>query len=171
MAVCVSRYLEPRETARDVFSIDYEGLWQRGIRGLIFDLDNTLCLWRQGPPSGEMLGFLGDLRRQGFRICVLSNGHLSSQPEVLSAFSDAGIPLIWPARKPLPWGFKRALSVLGTRPEETAVIGDQLLTDVLGGNLLGLHTILVDPLSPMEHPWTRLFSRTVERFLGRRLRR
>ncbi len=170
MAVCVSRYLEPRETARDVFSIDYRGLWQLGIRGLIFDLDNTLCLWRQGPPPSETLRFLRDLRRQGFRVCVLSNGHLSSRPEVLSAFSGARIPLIWPARKPLPQGFKRALSVLGTRPEETAVIGDQLLTDILGGNLLGLHTVLVNPLSPVEHPWTRLFSRTVERFLGRQLR-
>lgn len=165
------RLLRPHEEAPDIFSIDYEALWARGIRGLIFDLDNTLCLWRRGPPDRRTASLLQALRDRGFGLCVLSNGRLSLRPGVLEFFRELGIAVIWPARKPLPGGFRRALALLGLSPRETAVIGDQLLTDVLGGRLLGFYTILVEPLAPEEHPFTRLFSRGLERLLGRRLRR
>jgi predicted HAD superfamily phosphohydrolase YqeG len=71
------------------------------------------------------------------------------------------------ASKPRRRGLRIALSLLGTAPAETAMVGDQLFTDVLAGNRLGLTTILVNPLTPAEFLGTRLISRTAERLVLR----
>lgn len=154
-----------------MFDIDYDALRGKGIRGLVFDLDNTLCPWRAPALDGAAVRLLEGLRARGFRLCVLSNGRLKGRGGVVEDLSRRGIPLIYPAGKPLPFGFRRARKRLGLSPTEIAVIGDQLLTDVLGGNLMGFHTILVEPLGPREHPWTRLVARSLERLLGRGVRR
>ncbi|RLE31551.1 YqeG family HAD IIIA-type phosphatase [Candidatus Acetothermia bacterium] len=162
------RPLRPKSEAPSVHAVDYRALWERGLRALIFDLDNTLARWRAGPPADEVLTLLGKLKEQGFKVAVLSNGRLSKRPEVLRSFSELGIPVIWPARKPLPAGFKQALRELAARPGETVMIGDQLFTDVLGGNLVGLYTVLVRPLDPgRESRFTKL-NRWLERLSHRR---
>jgi len=161
------KLLTPRERHRSIQEIDFASLKARGIRGLIFDLDNTLALWRAGPPKPEVEALLLKLRDAGFRVAILSNGRLSSRPQVLERLAELGIPVIWPARKPLARGFKAALAELGTSPEETAMIGDQLFTDVLGGNRAGLYTILVEPL---DKSWESLFTR-LNRLWERLLRR
>ncbi|NOX45027.1 MAG: YqeG family HAD IIIA-type phosphatase [Caldiserica bacterium] len=165
------RLLSPREEFPTVFDIDYGSLWGRGIRGLIFDLDNTLCPWRAPALDEATVRLLEGLRARGFRLCVLSNGRLEGRGKVVEDLSRRGIPLIYPAGKPLPFAFNRARECLGLSPSEIAVIGDQLLTDILGGNIVGFHTILVEPLDPHEHPWTRFVARSLERLLGRRVRR
>lgn len=159
--------LTPRERAPSVHAVDFAALRARGIRGLIFDLDNTLALWRAGPPPPETAELLARLVGEGFRLAILSNGRLAARPNVLRRFEDLGIPVIWPARKPLPFGFKAALAALGTRPAETAMIGDQLLTDILGGNLLGLYTVLVEPLNPRRESSLTKLNRLWERLLRR----
>ncbi|HAF70937.1 MAG: Uncharacterized protein XD60_0928 [Acetothermia bacterium 64_32] len=162
------RILRPRGFALSVHHIDYEALWGRGIRALIFDLDNTLCLWRAGPPDAGVRGLLEGLIGRGFRVAVVSNGRLSRRPEVVSFFEGIGVPVIWRARKPFPFGFRRVLGLFGVRAGQAAMIGDQVFTDVLGGNLAGLYTILVEPLEPTrESPFTR-FNRLLERFIRRR---
>lgn len=161
--------MRPWEEAPSIHAVDYRALWERGLRALIFDLDNTLALWRAGPPDDGVVRLLRELKGQGFRVAVLSNGRLSRRPEVLAFFEGIGVPVIWPARKPLPTGFKRALRELAAGPGETAMIGDQLFTDVLGGNLAGLYTILVRPLSPHESRFTKL-NRLLERLIRRRRR-
>jgi len=162
------RVFHPRSYAPSVHHVDYEALRRRGIRALIFDLDNTLCLWRTGPPDARVRKLLKELIARGFRVAVLSNGRLSLRPEVLAFFEEIEVPVIWPARKPLPFGFRRALGWLGVPASQAAMIGDQLFTDVLGGNLAGLYTVLVTPLDPRrESPFTRL-NRILERVLAGR---
>lgn len=162
------RLIKPHEEARSLRQVDWRRLWGRGIRALLFDLDNTLCLWRTGEFPRATAAFLRKLQGQGFKIVVLTNARLPNDSPVRAALAELGIPLIERARKPLPWGFKRALSILGTKREDAAVIGDQLLTDVLGGKLLGLYTVLVPPLSGREARRTKV-NRLLERLLGRRL--
>lgn len=157
-------HIRPRARARSIHAIDYQALWEKGIRALLFDLDNTLGLWRAGPPSARTAELLQRLSAAGFKLAVISNGRLCQRPEVLEFFSGLGIPVIWRARKPLPGGFRRALKALGVDPRKAAMIGDQVLTDVLGGNLAGLYTILVQPLSPHESRFTK-FNRLLERWL------
>jgi len=162
------KVFQPHSYVPSIHHVDYEALKRRGIRALVFDLDNTLCLWRAGPPDARVRQLLKELIAQGFRVAVLSNGRLSLRPEVLSFFEEVGIPVIWPARKPLPFGFRRALDKLGVPASQAAMVGDQLLTDVLGGHLAGLYTVLVAPLDPgRESPFTRL-NRILERVLAGR---
>lgn len=158
------KIFRPHSYARSIHDIDYRALWEKGIRAIIFDLDNTLGLWRAGPPSVRTAELLQRLARAGFKLAVVSNGRLSQRPEVLEFFARLGIPVIWPARKPLPGGFRRALNTLGVDSRKAVMIGDQVLTDVLGGNLARLYTILVHPLSPHESRFTK-FNRVLERWL------
>lgn len=160
------RFLRPNEHAPSVHWIDYARLFQRGYRVLLFDLDNTLCLWRAGELGGATRKLLRKLLSQGFRIAVLSNASLPKDHPVAQVLAELGIPVLTRTKKPLPFAFWRALRLLGAQKKEAVVIGDQLLTDVLGGKLAGIYTILVEPLSSHEARRTK-FNRLVERLLGR----
>ncbi len=162
------RLLVPDEAVPSVFAIDYGRLWKKGIRGLIFDLDNTLCPWRAPSLGEETAELLKRLLLRGFRVCVLSNGRLRNRDKVAAELTRGGILVIAKAMKPLPFGFRLALKSLGLEAERAAVIGDQLFTDIFGGNLIGAYTILVEPLDTREHPWTRWVMRSLERLFGRR---
>jgi HAD superfamily phosphatase (TIGR01668 family) len=98
-------------------------------------------------------------------MCLVSN-NLSTR---VSRFSRAlDIPAIAKAAKPRRRSFRQAMEIMGTTAEHTAVIGDQLFTDVLGGNRLHLFTVLVSPLSPLEFWTTRLVRRAERLVLPRR---
>lgn len=147
--------------------VDWRRLWTKGFRALLFDLDNTLCLWRTEEFPRVTAVLLRRLQSQGFKIAVLTNARLPQNSSVRTALSEIGVVLVERAKKPLPWGFRRALRALGARRSEAVVIGDQLLTDVLGGKLLRLYTVLVPPLSSRE-AWRTKVNRLIERVLGRK---
>ncbi len=153
--------LLPREACGSVLEIEARRLREAGIRGVILDLDNTLREWRGGPLSEEVAAWLRGLAEAGLGVCLVSNNNPRKVAEVADAF---GFPYVARAQKPRRKSFRRALGLLGTRPEETAVVGDQLFTDVLGGNRLGLYTILVAPLSRKEFVGTR-FVRLLEKLV------
>lgn len=162
------RLIRPHEEKGSLRDVDFRQLWTKGFRAILFDLDNTLCRWRSGEFPRPTLTLLRRLHEQGFKIAVLTNARLPQDSPVRSALAALGIPLLERARKPLPFGFRRALRLLGAKPTEAVVIGDQLLTDVLGGRLAGLYTVLVPPLSKHEARRTKL-NRILERLLGRRI--
>lgn len=164
------RFLRPSEQAPSIHWIDYPRLFARGYRALLFDLENTLCLWRANQLGRATQKLLKKLLAQGFRVAVLTNTALPRDHPVARALAELGIPVRTKAMKPLPFSFWRALCGLGVSRKEAVVIGDQLLTDVLGGKLSGLYTILVEPLSLREARRTR-FNRWIERILGRPLPR
>lgn len=97
--------------------------------------------------------------------CIVSNNFT---PRVRRVGAALGLPVVGWALKPVPVGLWRAMAIMRTRPATTALIGDQLFTDVLGGNLLGMYTILVEPLSRDEFPTTRLVRR-MERLVRARV--
>jgi HAD superfamily phosphatase (TIGR01668 family) len=105
------------------------------------------------------------LRSTGLAGCIVSNNFSLRVRQVGAMLA---IPVVGWALKPVPLGFRRAMAIMGTRPATTALVGDQLFTDVLGGNLLGMYTILVEPLSPDEFPTTRLVRR-IERLIRTRV--
>lgn len=150
------------ETLRDV---NLRLLRQRGIRCLILDLDNTLVPWGGVKPQAAALAWLTEAKRRGFRAVILSN---NGAARVRAAAAALGVPYIPLARKPLAYAYRKAMKLMGGTPKDTAVIGDQLFTDILGGNRLGLMTILVRPLADEEFIGTRLL-RHAERIVLRRL--
>lgn len=162
------KLLCPRVIIERVQDIDIEELREQGYRGLIFDLDNTLVSWRRWSLNPAVKEWLDRAQTLGFRVCILSNCLFRRRVARFSRL--AGIPAIPKAKKPRKIWFQQALDLLGTRVEETIVVGDQVFTDVLGGNRMGLYTILVLPVDRREF-YVTILQRTVEKIVLSRLRR
>jgi HAD superfamily phosphatase (TIGR01668 family) len=162
----VGKYFFPDLVLSSFLDLDRAMLLQRGIRGLVFDLDNTIVRRDASflSPAADLK--LRDLLAGGFRVAIVSN---NGSVRVSSLAGTLGVPYVSRAVKPFGAGFKRAMRLTGTGRRETAVVGDQIFTDVLGGNLLGLYTILVRPLPGREFIGTRLISRPLEKLVLARL--
>lgn len=160
----ILRLITPSRVAATLAGLDPAELVAGGIRGVILDFDNTILPWGEATPLPEVLRWVPRLRAAGMAGCIVSN-NFSLRVRRVGAM--LGIPVVGWALKPLPIGFWRAMAIMGTRPATTALIGDQLFTDVLGGNLLGMTTILVEPLSADEFPTTRLVRRIERLFRSR----
>lgn len=163
----MKRYLFPNMYVDSILDIPFEQLWDAGIRAFLLDLDNTVTEWNRMEISEEIIRWVEAARNHGFQACLLSNN--DSHRRVFGVAEKLGVPYILKARKPRNRGFAKAMQLLGTRPEETAVVGDQVFTDVLGGNRMGMYTILVVPMNPREFLGTR-FMRQIERFVLRGIR-
>lgn len=151
--------LTPKCYADSIFQIDLSLLKQKNIRGLIIDIDNTLVEWDQKYASEKVKDWLMKLQDLGFSICLVSNNTVD---RVVKFNEELQLPAIHRARKPRRGPFNKAMQWMGTTPDTTVVIGDQLFTDILGGNRLGIFTILVIPIEGQEFWWTALV-RKVER--------
>jgi HAD superfamily phosphatase (TIGR01668 family) len=136
-----------------VGAIDLDELERRGVRALLVDLDNTLLPRDTSQFTREALDFAASVRGRGLKACLVSNNW---HGRVHSAAEELGFELVPRALKPLPFAFRKGLAILDAQPEEAAVIGDQLFTDVLGGNMVGSLTVLVRPLSATDLPHTLL---------------
>ncbi len=147
--------------------LDLQKLRVRDIKGIICDMDNTILSWEAERVDDPMAAWCKQARERGFEICLVSNG---MKRRVALVAEDLGLPYVARAVKPRLEPFHRALRILGLSSQEVAVIGDQIFTDVWGGNRMGMFTILVDPLSSKEMLNTR-FVRFVEGFIRRRLTR
>lgn len=153
--------LRPAEWQSSIYAIDLAALQQRGIRGLIVDLDNTLVGWNHPTPSQALRDWLEQVRSRGLQVVIVSNNN----GDRVGVFAkDLGIPYVSKARKPTQKGFRQALQLMGLEPSQVAVVGDQIFTDVFGGNRQGLYTILVVPINSREFIGTRVV-RQVERFV------
>ncbi len=158
--------LTPDIIVAHVRDVTVEMLRARRIRAVICDLDNTLVPWRSDDIAREITGWLLGLRAEGIGVCIASNTRHTSRLERLAA--QMGIFHVpGNAAKPRRRGLRIALSLLGVPPSDTAMVGDQLFTDILAGNRLGLTTILVNPLTPREFIGTKIISRTAERIVLR----
>jgi len=148
--------------------LDQDDLWKKGIRGLIFDLDNTLCPYHSTEITPERMAWLQRARSR-FKMCILSNTFKYGR---LRRVGDKiGIPGIgrWLyGRKPGRGGVNDALKIMGTNPEETAILGDQVFADVLAGNRSGLLTIWIPRLDACEFITTKMI-RGIERVVLRRV--
>ena len=138
--------LFPGEYVDSTYQIDFEKLYKQGYRGIIFDVDNTLV--PHGAPADERaIALFAQLKELGFSCMLLSN----NKELRVKKFNDAvKVNYIYKAKKPMPDNYKKAMHIMGTNKDTTIFIGDQIFTDVLGGNLAGLRTILVKPIHPKE---------------------
>jgi len=158
--------LRPRLAVGRIWDIDAGALAAQGVEGVILDLDNTLTPWRSLAVPDEAEAWLRGVLASGLRACLVSNAAGAGRVRPVAA--RFGIPWVTRALKPLPGGFRQALKLMETTPETTAMIGDQMFTDIFGANRLGLFTILVEPMSAHEAFTTKLIQRPLERWIGRR---
>lgn len=160
--------LRPDLILKDVFAIDLLALRARGIKGLLIDLDNTIVPWEESLIEDGFVHWVQGVKEQGFAICLVTNA-LENRT---AGFADLlGIPAVGRAWKPLNRAFARGLELLDLPTSQVAVVGDQLFTDILGGNRFGLFTILVNPLSTEELNTTKFMRKLERRVLEKLVRK
>lgn len=146
-----------------VLSIDLDELKAQGKKYILLDLDNTLLPRDKDEIPTELKTWSFLLTEKGFKVCMLSNNW---HGRIVEVAGDLGFELVSKAVKPLPPAYLIALYKLGAKTRETVMIGDQLFTDVLGGTLLGITTIMVRPLCEQDLKHT-LMLRKLEKFFIR----
>lgn len=136
----------PDEYLDSTYVIDFEKLYRKGYRGIIFDIDNTLV--PHGAPADARAKMLfARLKKLGFSCCLLSN---NQKPRVEMFNKEIGVYYIEDARKPSTKGYEAAMRKMGTEKSTTIFVGDQLFTDVFGARRTGIYSILVKPIHPKE---------------------
>ena len=153
--------LSPDLYLRSVHDIDLDALKAQGVDTLLMDLDNTLLPRDSGVMSEDVKEWSAGLAGRGFKVCLVSNNW---HERVKTVADGLGFLLVAKAVKPLPFAFLKALKITGSSRRQAVVVGDQIFTDVLGGKLVGIKTVLVAPLSESDLPHTLLL-RKLERVL------
>ena len=136
----------PTECVDSTYQIPFEEWYEKGCRGVIFDIDNTLVP-HDAPATEEAIQLFDNLRAMGFDTCLTSN---NKEPRVAAFAAQVGSKYIYKAGKPKKSGYIKAMEKMGTTKETTLFVGDQLFTDVFGANRTGIPTILVKPIHPKE---------------------
>lgn len=156
--------LQPDLYYQSVTDIDPDDLRNRGVRMLLVDLDNTLVPRNTTEATRTVYEWVQAAKRKGIGVTIVSNNW---HERVQHAADALDVPILGKATKPFPSAFRRALEAAGETQNSAAVVGDQIFTDILGGNLLGALTILVVPLaSGSDLPHTRVL-RGLERLVLR----
>lgn len=155
--------LKPDLFLNSVYELDIEILKKNHIKGIIVDIDNTLVSWDTCEPDEICMTFIQRLASNGFQLCILSNAR-KKRVELFN--QKLSLPAIHNAGKPFKRSFANAMRLMGTDSGNTAVIGDQLFTDILGGKRLGLFTILVAPISAKELLWTKFMRKLEKRIIS-----
>lgn len=156
--------LQPDLYIKSIFDLDINWLKEHGIKGVLLDIDNTLVTHKQKIPDEKVISLIKRFQDNGIKVAIVSN----ARKKRVDVFNEKlGLYARYRAFKPSNRGFLRAMSDLNLSHGETAVIGDQLFTDIRGGNRIGLTTVLVDPLDSSEPVHVRV-KRIFEKLLLKR---
>lgn len=126
----------------DIYMAQTELFTERGIKGIIFDIDNTLAPYEEELPNQKLCDYLHGLENAGIKIAFVSNNHR----ERVENFNVFGYYAEYDAGKPSKRAIAKAMAHLGTTPENTALCGDQIFTDIYAGKRMGLFCVLVKPI-------------------------
>ncbi len=146
--------LVPHRLFEDYTKITPELLKEKGIRLLLSDLDFTLAPKSVRDPNQQLLTWLQTLQAAGIRVMILSNNRSPARVERFC--KNLGITYVGHAGKPSVRGFREAMEKAGVTGKETAMLGDKLLTDVLGARRAGVWALMVEPLGGAVGPWQKV---------------
>ena len=158
----------PHGFYENVLDIRPEELTRRGITLLLADLDNTLVPYKTPEPTEELKRWRAELEAGGVQLFLLSNSRKPNRPK---HFAHAlGIPFIGHAGKPKRGGYLKAMEQTGRTAQQTAIIGDQIFTDIWGGRRVGITALLVRPIRLAGNPgrYVRYWVETPFRLVARR---
>lgn len=150
----------PNEKVKSAYDIEYEKLYAKGYRGIIFDIDNTLVP-NEAPADDRAIALFKRLHQIGFRTMLLSNNRSRKRVEKFKEDVKASYCL-WGANKPVKLGYRAGMQMLGTDQSSTVFIGDQIFTDMMGGLQAGMYTILTSPIDKTSDDITIKLKRRLE---------
>lgn len=147
-----------------ITEITVELLERFGIKALILDVDNTLSTHHGEQLTDGLEDWLSLMQDSGISLVVLSN---SKRRRVEPFANKIGLDFISLGMKPLPFGYLRAFKRLKISRKETAIVGDQIFTDIIGGKFVGVNTVLLTPILP-EDGWSFKVRRKLEKKIIKR---
>ena len=152
----------PSTYVNTVFDIDYNKLYERGIRLILTDLDNTLISYKENNADDKLLEWIKQRKNEGFEVIIVSNN--SNKERVTSFAKELEINSVSVAMKPLKRGIKKALKLASRKYDFNQVvsIGDQLMTDVFSANRMKFNSVLVKAIDRKTEKWTTRFNRKLE---------
>lgn len=150
----------PKSYFNKILEVKPEFLKENNIQAILLDIDNTLLDYQHNIIEG-LEDWVENLKKQGIKFCILSNTNSKKKAEKISNLLN--VPYIFFAKKPLKFGFNKAKKMLQIEDSKNiAVIGDQVMTDVLGANRCKMYSILVAPLNERDILVTKI-NRIIER--------
>ena len=157
----------PDKYYKNIYEINYLQLKDDGIKCLLFDLDNTLVPPNVKKPNKKLRDLFDNLKEQDFKVIIMSN----SNRKRLTPFKDElVVDCSASSFKPSKTKFLKILKEYKFDLSQTAIVGDQLMTDIFGGNRVGVTTILVNPISKNDFTVTK-FNRKLEKTIEKKLRK
>ena len=153
--------LYPNEYINSVKDITKELLQENNIQGIILDVDNTLIDYERRIPEG-IPEWVAKMKESGIKFCILSNSNKEEKIKKVATTLD--MPYLFFGKKPLKSGFKKAMKVLQLESSKIAVVGDQILTDVIGANRVKMFSILVKPIKEKDYLLTKI-KRPIEKLI------
>ncbi len=159
-------YLKPSAYVTSVHEIDLDSLSEQGIKLIICDLDNTLVPHFTKFPTMQVKKFIDEVKKRGFEFVLVSN---NTKKRVSFFAEKLGLNnYVANAKKPFPKAIKKVMAEMGAKSQETVIIGDMIITDILAGNFMHTESILVQPLMDPEKTVDRFIS-FLEKFVFKRL--
>lgn len=146
---------------KSIYDIDYNKLKNIGIKCLVFDLDNTIAPIDVSVPEKKLLEFFLYLENLGFKLIILSN---ASKKRVAPFKEKCNIDSSYKSMKPFQKKYRKIMELYSYKDTEIACVGDQLLTDILGANICGYTSILVNPIGKKEKIQTKM-NRILEKII------
>lgn len=150
---------------KSIYTINYNSLKEKGIKCLLFDLDNTLVPFNVKETNDKIKELFSELKKD-FKVIIFSN---SPKNRVRLFKDELDVDSLASAKKPNPKNFQKILNMYRYTENEVAIIGDQLNTDILGGNRVGIITVLINPISKKDPIWTkpgRMYERRIMKKLN-----
>lgn len=143
----------PSAFYNSIFDVEYDKLLEEGYKGLMYDIDNTLVPFDVEHPTEEIIKLFERLQKKGFKLCLVSN---NSKARVTRFNEKLKVFAVPKALKPFRRSLLKAMKLMGTTTHNSVFIGDQMFTDVWGGNRVGVKTILVKPIAVKEQFITKI---------------
>lgn len=159
------KHLFPDYIYKSVTDIDFTLLYQKGIRGIIFDIDNTLVPYNQPDATQKEIDIIDRAKKAGLMVAFASN---NSQDRVKKFNDKFGLFAIHRANKPFIHSFKKIAENMELSHKSIAVIGDQIFTDVYGANRCNMVSVLVNPIESKEN-WFFKIKRGFEKLIIKKM--
>ena len=153
--------LKPDIKLCGITDVTVELLNRYNIKALLLDVDNTMSTHHGTVLTNGLMEWIAQMQENGIKLMVLSN---SKKARIEPFAARIGLPFISLGCKPLPSGYLRGVKALGENRKNVAIVGDQIFTDVLGGNVVGVKTILLTPIK-LEDGWSFKVRRRLEKKL------
>ncbi len=154
----IKTLFKPKTYIRSVYELNLEALVKDGYKLLLCDIDNTLVGFKEQVPPTRAMEFFMSCHKLGIKLILVSN---NNEKRVVPFADAAGVECTFFSLKPLKGTYKKILKETGYNAKETACVGDQIITDVLGGNRMNIHTIFCDRIVDSDSIQTKI-NRTVE---------